>query len=248
MSELQTKIDRTISILDSNIKIEDDVKANMLLLAIEFYKRFPQVPLENFYTRLESVEILGGSKYLYNAPIQYLPQDNEIIINKQMLTKEETDVDHSMMMVIISMITAKDNYYGFARNKSLEALNYGFCDMISKTLVGNEGISGYEQELEIVNFVGNRTGVNVFTEAFFTNNPDLLLKTMLDLCGDAKSLNEFLDQTNHNMYTRDYEAINDGLVPVALQKKMIKMFGNVNLNAMRQTINTTSLSDTGKSR
>ena len=209
MSILQTKIDQTISALDKNTQIEDDIKARILLLAIEFYKRFPDVSVENFYERLGSAEILGGSKYLYNASIQYLPRTNEIIINKEMLKKDETDVDHSMMKVIIAMITSKSNYYGFAGNKSLEALNNGFCDMVAKTLVGNEGISGFEQEVEIVDFIGKRIGVSAFTEAFFTNNPDLLLRQMLNLCGEPDALNSFLNQINNNMYTRDNRKTND---------------------------------------
>jgi len=248
MSELQTKIDKTISVLDDNTKIEDNIKARILLLAIDFYKRFPEVPLENFYERLQNAEILGGSKYLYNTAIQYLPKTNEIIINREMLAKDETDVDHSMMKVIIAMITSKDNYYGFAENKNLEALNIGFTDMVARTLVGNEGISDYQQELEIVDFIGKRIGVKPFTEAFFTNNPDLLLKPMLELCNDPQGLNDLLDKINHNMYTRNKSAENSEMIPLQLEKQMMEMFGEMDISLARQTINTVALPNVEKSK
>ena len=140
--------EKLVDALDSNTQIEDNIKAQILLLAIEFYNRFSKVPLDNFYERLKGVNILGGSKYLYNTAIQYFPKTNEIIINKEMLAKDETDIYHSMMKVILSMVTAKDDYYGFAGNKDLEALNVGFCDMVARALVGNEGVSDNEFELE----------------------------------------------------------------------------------------------------
>lgn len=220
-----------VVILDSNTQIEDDIKAQILLLAIDFYSRFPEVSLDNFYERLKDVNILGGSKYLYNTAIQYFPKTNEIIINKEMLAKDETDVYHSMMKTILSMITAKDNYYGFAGNKELEALNIGFCDMLARTLTGNEGISGYEQELEMVDFIGKRIGVDAFINAFFTNNPDLILNPMLNLCQSPDKLKSFLNQINNNMYTRRTNS--EGLTR-QLESQMRSLFGNINFEAVKR--------------
>ena len=225
--------DELVSILDSNTQLEDDIKAQMLLLIIEFYKRFPNVPLDNFYERLKGVNISGGSKYLYNTAIQYFPSINEIIINKEMLSRDETDVYHSMMKAILSMIAAKDNYYGFAGNKDLEALNTGFCDMAARALIGNEGISDYEQELEIVDFIGKRIGVDAFVNAFFTNNPSLVLNPMLNLCQSPDKLKAFLNQINNSMYTRKNS--NEGLT-MKLESEMRALFGNIDFEAAKRPL------------
>lgn len=228
--------EKLVDALDSNTQIEDNIKAQILLLAIEFYNRFSKVPLDNFYERLKGVNILGGSKYLYNTAIQYFPKTNEIIINKEMLAKDETDIYHSMMKVILSMVTAKDDYYGFAGNKDLEALNVGFCDMVARALVGNEGVSDNELELEIVDHIGKCIGADAFTNAFFNNNPDLILNPMLNLCQSSEKLKTFLSQINHNMYTR---RTHGDILSVKLESEMIALFGNIDLEVARRPMTFT---------
>ena len=43
------------------------------------------------------------------------------------------------MFAILTIITAKDNFYGFDTNGKLKALNIGVTEMITNFLVGNDG-------------------------------------------------------------------------------------------------------------
>ena len=48
------------------------------------------------------------------------------------------DAKHSLMMSVLSIITAKDNFYGFNDTGTLEGLNKGITELIANFLVGNE--------------------------------------------------------------------------------------------------------------
>ena len=43
------------------------------------------------------------------------------------------------MFAVLTIITAKDNFYGFDTDGKLKALNIGITEMITNFLVGNDG-------------------------------------------------------------------------------------------------------------
>lgn len=185
-----------------NKEISEPVKAELEHLIELFNSKFPSIPLDNLSERLKELKIIGGSKYLYDEAIKYSPQENTIFINKELLQKEELDSEYSMMKALISVMTAKDNYYGFGGNEKLNALNVGFNEILANNVIGNDGLSAFYDEQILVNIIGSSVGADTFFDAFFTNNPDLLMKQLLLRSGDFKKIDSVLNQINHNMYTR----------------------------------------------
>ena len=107
-----------------------------------------------------------------------------------------------MMRSVLAMITSNTIYYGFNNNPSLEALNEGFCDIMANNLVGNNGLSDYEDEQILVNFIGKAVGIETFQKAFFENNSEALMRELLSKCSSSEKLEGLLSQANNNMKTR----------------------------------------------
>ncbi len=197
-------VEKVSESLKQNSSIDNiQVKEYIESLVVVFNKAFPSISLDNLSNLLKNVKIDSGSKFFYKEPTQYDVLNNMIIINIESLQKEGTDVKHSMMKTLLSMITCKDNSYGFGINSSLEALNIGFREILANNLVGNEGISEYEDEQILTNILGFSIDVDTFTNAFFTNNPDLVMRGLLTKCQDIKKLESILSQMNNNMHTRN---------------------------------------------
>lgn len=222
----------------ANTKIDENTKGNLEYLISVFQKRFPGVSLDNFCERLKTLQVVRGSKYVFEEATQYNPKDNTIVINQGLLQQEKVDARHSMMKTLLSIITAKDLSYGFATNRSLEALNVGFCEIVANNLVGNEGESSYEDEQILVNSIGSSIGLEPFIDAFFTNNSDLLMTKLFARCGSSVALDKFLSQANHNMHTRKQMGTSRLF---ALQQDAYLMFGSgydfiMNKRTMEETI------------
>ena len=120
-------------------------------------------------------------------------------------------------------------FYGFDNDESLTALNEGFLDLTARALVGDGGESGFKQEREIVDFIGKRIGVEPFIEAFFTNQPQVLMTSLLQRFPDKKALENLLEQINYNMSTKK---VDEEFIPVKLESQLLKAFGNVELELM----------------
>ena len=194
---------KVIDTLENNKTLSNEVKKDILYLVGAFYQRFPSVPLEQLCKNLRHLSIEKGSKFVYTSAINYLPADNKIFINEQMLTQDDVDPEHSMMKAVLAMITQNSIYYGFNNSSNnLEALNVGFCEILANNLVGNEGESQFLDEQILVNYIGSSIGLDVFQKAFFENNPELLMKELLTKCSSPEKLNDLLSQANNNMHTR----------------------------------------------
>ena len=164
--------------LDSNPNITEEVKENILELTTIFTKVFPDVNLSNFISKLKTLKIQRESMYLVKLPCQYNPFNNVISINLGRL--ENSDTKHWLMHSLLGVITAKDNYYGFNKNDKLFALNLGFTEMLANTLVGNDGICDFEEEVLATNLISKLIGREVLFNAYFNNDAELVLKKMLE--------------------------------------------------------------------
>ena len=76
------------------------------------------------------------------------------------------------------MISSTETYYGFDKDEKLTALNKAVTEMIASSIVGNEGICDYEEEIVCANLISKLIGVDTLIEAYFNNNADFFRFTL----------------------------------------------------------------------
>lgn len=126
----------TYESIDSNEFLSADLKENFKELITVFHQLFSKVDLSNFNERIKRLRIKKGSKFFLTSDCEYNPRENILYINEDKI--KMVDAKHSLMMSILSIITAKDNFYGFNDTGTLEGLNKGITELIANFLVGNE--------------------------------------------------------------------------------------------------------------
>ena len=130
------ELDFTYESIDSNEFLSTDLKENFKELITVFHQLFSKVDLSNFNERIKRLRIKKGSKFFITSDCEYNPRENILYINEDKI--KMVDAKHSLMMSILSIITAKDNFYGFNDTGTLEGLNKGLTELIANFLVGNE--------------------------------------------------------------------------------------------------------------
>lgn len=126
----------TYESIDSNEFLSADLKDNFKELITVFHQLFSKVDLSNFNERIKRLRIKKGSKFFITSDCEYNPRENILYINEDKI--KMVDAKHSLMMSVLSIITAKDNFYGFNDTGTLEGLNKGLTELIANFLVGNE--------------------------------------------------------------------------------------------------------------
>lgn len=163
--------------LDSNPYLTSDIKDNFMELLDIFKKSFPDVDLSNANERLKTVKVVKGSKFLIKGTSCYNPKDNEILLSLSKIT-DDLDCKHVLMRELLNLITAKDNFTGFNKDNSYEALNIGYTEILTNFLVGNESESEYEDEIIEANLMAKLLGNDAMYNAYFNNNIDVILNTI----------------------------------------------------------------------
>ena len=172
-------LDQIKSNLDSNQSLQPNIKEEMLQLIKIFRETFPDVSLETLNNKIKDVKVGKIKLYERKGPVVYDVVNNEILFSKKSL-EEDYDAKHLMMKGIIGMISACDNYYGFNKNNSLYALTVGFTEMLANTLVGNEGICDFEEELLATNLISKIIGRDIMFDAYFNNDAETIFKKLLE--------------------------------------------------------------------
>lgn len=172
-------LDQIKSNLDSNQSLQPNIKEEMLQLIKIFRETFPDVSLETLNNKIKDVKVGKITLYERKGPVVYDVVNNEILFSKKSL-EEDYDAKHLMMKGIIGMISACDNYYGFNKNNSLYALTVGFTEMLANTLVGNEGICDFEEELLATNLISKIIGRDIMFDAYFNNDAETIFKKLLE--------------------------------------------------------------------
>jgi len=126
----------TFSSIDSNVTLSDALKENFKALITIFHQNFKEVSLDNFNERIKGLEIKKGNKYIVKEAILYNPKENTIYLNEDKLNK--SDAKHELMFAILTIISSKDNGYGFDMDGQLKVLNVGLAEILTNFLVGNE--------------------------------------------------------------------------------------------------------------
>lgn len=172
-------LDQIKTNLDNNQTLQQDIKGDMMQLIELFHNTFPDVKLDTLNSRIQSVQVSKMNLYDRRGPVIYDSVNNEILFSKKSL-EGDYDAKHMMMKGIIGLISACDNYYGFNKNNSLAALNLGITEMIANTLVGNEGICDFEEELLATNLICKIIGRDIMFDAFFNNDAETVFKKLLE--------------------------------------------------------------------
>ncbi len=166
-------------ILDSNGNITDDVKDNLLELISIFNDTFKDIDLSNLKERLKTLNIKRESMYLAKLPLEYKPFNNEIVINIGRF--ENCDAKHWLMHVLLGIITARENYYGFNNSdNTFVALNEGYTEIITNNLVGDVDNNYFADEIIMTNLIGKIIGEDVLYDAYFSNDSEKVLKAMIE--------------------------------------------------------------------
>ena len=130
-------IENTKLFLEKNQQMTDNLKINFLELVTIFHEAFPEVSLDNLNERISTLIIERGTKFLNRDALEYDCKNNILSISEALL-QEEQDAKHALMVAILKMITAKENFYGLASEEKYTALNIGITEVIAEFLVGNE--------------------------------------------------------------------------------------------------------------
>ena len=126
----------TFSSIDSNVTLSDALKENFKALITIFHQNFKEVSLDNFNERIKGLEIKKGNKYIVKEAVLYNPKENTIYLNEDKLNK--SDAKHELMFALLTIISSKDNGYGFDMDGQLKVLNVGLAEILTNFLVGNE--------------------------------------------------------------------------------------------------------------
>jgi len=168
--------------LNANENITSEVKDNLLELITIFNDNFKDIDLANLNERLKTLIIKRESMFLVKLPCKYNPYTNELLINLGLF--EECDAKHWLMHALLSMITAKDNYYGFNNEENtLVALNEGYTEIITNNLVGDVEDNFFTDEIIMTNLISKAIGEDTMYNAYFNNDSKSIVRAMIEAEG-----------------------------------------------------------------
>ena len=168
--------------LNANENITSEVKDNLLELITIFNDNFKDIDLANLNERLKTLIIKRESMFLVKLPCKYNPYTNELLINLGLF--EECDAKHWLMHALLSMITAKDNYYGFNNEENtLVALNEGYTEIITNNLVGDVEDNFFTDEIIMTNLISKAIGEDTMYNAYFNNDSKSVIRAMIEAEG-----------------------------------------------------------------
>lgn len=123
--------------IDANENLSEALKENFKELITVFHQNFKDIGLNNFNERIKRLKIKKGNKYITKSACEYNPKENVLYLNETKL--QETDAKHELMFAVLTIISAKDNFYGFDAEGKLKVLNVGITEILTNFLVGNDG-------------------------------------------------------------------------------------------------------------
>lgn len=161
--------------MDANPVLENDLKENILELVSVFQKTFSEVGLANLCHNLKTLKVEKTSSFISHEAMDYNPKVNKLTINVKELEKVK-DTRNLLMNIIIRLIASRNGMVGFDNDGNFLALNLGYIAGITNMLVGNEEEHDrYTDEIVAVNIFGKIIGDDILQEAFFQNNPSLII-------------------------------------------------------------------------
>ncbi len=167
--------------LNANKDFTKDFKYKIFELVLLFNKKYPNVSLDTLCSKIKTVTFEKTGVFERRGTFLYDPAKNKVSFDAKRIKDSDYDIDNIMMKAVIAMITSKDTYYGFNKDNKLSALNKAVTEMIATSIVGNEGMSDYEEEILIANLLSKVLGVDFLIESYFNNDSDAILKKLVEL-------------------------------------------------------------------
>lgn len=167
--------------LNANKDFTKDFKYKIFELILLFNKKYPDVNLEKLCSKIKTVTFEKSGTFERRGTFTYDPKKNKVSFDAKRIKDSDYDIDNMMMKAVIAMATAKDTYYGFNKDDKLSALNKAVTEMIATSIVGNEGISDYEEEILIANLLSKVLGVDFLIESYFKNDSDAIFRKLVEL-------------------------------------------------------------------
>lgn len=176
-----------------NLGRDNSVEDKIFSYAIKMTSQFT-IDLNNFYEKMKTFQLKPLSKYANKGEISYDVKENIGFISEKVLISDENNdynIDNLFTQIMLMVTTSRDNYYGFASDPMLSALNDACTYMIADNLSGSAIKNNTEEEtvaLNLLNIIleGSKMRIN-FLNAYFSGNGSLL-KESLNRCGISDDL------------------------------------------------------------
>lgn len=161
--------------LDKNTVLDQGIKENIMELTNIFCNTFKEADLSKLCQNLKSLKVEKTSSYINRFPIDYNAKLNKLMINPKELENVK-DPKNLMMNIVIRLIATNNGVTGFDTDGSFLALNIGYIAGMANMLVGNEEeFDLYTDQIIATNLFGKIVGDDLLAEAFFTNNPSIII-------------------------------------------------------------------------
>lgn len=168
-------VDEVKDSLNQNQNLTKEIKANIFELILIFNQKYPEVSLERFNTRVKSLNIVKGSKFVNPRVSEYNLRENTIYLNVSEIEKGY-DMKHILMFELLNVITCCDSFTGFNIENRFRALNVGYTEMIANYLVGNSGeLLIYPEQAVEANLISILIGNESISKAYFENDINSLI-------------------------------------------------------------------------
>lgn len=176
-----------------NLGRDNSVEDKIFSYATKMTSQFI-IDLNNFCEKMKTFQLKPLSKYSNKGLISYDVKENIGYINKSVLTSDENNdynIDNLFTQIMLMVATSRDNYYGFASESALSALNDACTYMIASQLSGSSIKNNTEEEMVVLNLLniileGSKMRIH-FLNAYISGNGSLL-KESLNRCGISDDL------------------------------------------------------------
>ena len=163
--------------LNLNPYLTDDIKESIYELTTIFNNQFPEIDLSNLATKLETLQIEKGSRFLVKNLSEYNPVENKILIALSQLD-DDADCKHLLMRELLNVMTSKNDFTGFNIDNKYVGLNVGYTEILANLLIGTESICEYEDEVIAANLMISLIGDENVFNAYFNNDINLILNVV----------------------------------------------------------------------
>jgi hypothetical protein len=165
--------------IDENNQLEAGFKENIKELLTIFNEKIPEITsgnfsisLKNLEERLKTLQVEKINRLVSRKVYDYSVVRNILSFSSDKI--EKYDVKHVLMCALLTIMTSHDNTYGFDKDNRLISLNVGYTEILANYLVGNEEEMLFEDEVIMTNIVAEMIGDSLLSEAYFTNQPELV--------------------------------------------------------------------------
>lgn len=168
--------------LEQNLELSQAVKGNIYELSLIFHEKLPEVELNKYCKRLETIKIIKLSKFIKPGVVSMYDCRKNIIYFNSSEIEKGYDMKHVLMFELINVISSNGEFTGFNYDEKYNILNLGYTEILANFLVGNDSeIALYGHEAATVNMMSILTGIDVFYQAYFKNDIELLASKMVEL-------------------------------------------------------------------